>query len=43
MSNNAKEKPPQQWPFPTFKGQPYKPAKIPKQKPLKPVYDDAPF
>lgn len=34
-------KPPPTWPFPTYKGEPFKPAKQPKPQPL--PYEPAPF
>jgi hypothetical protein len=36
------EQPPPIWPFPTYKGQPYKPPRQPKQDPFK-KYPPAPF
>ena len=33
--------PPPVWPFPTYKGQPYKPPR--KPKPAKPEFEPAPF
>lgn len=41
MKSKTEEKAPPVWPFPTYKGKPYKPAKKPMQAP--PALPEAPF